>query len=144
MCRAASSPGTLRITSAPTTSATSYRPASMSAMAPSTAALPEAHAASWRLVGSPLQAGSSMGIIALRCAWPVKCPESKFATWAVCTSPGFTRAFRRQASTTSANKEGKGSLPSFVRVRAKSVWAPPSTKTESRLGMMPRFHPGSI
>ena len=59
-------PGTVFSSSMPTTSATSWNPARSSATAPSTAALPDAHAASCRDAGTPHSSSFTVAGIAPR------------------------------------------------------------------------------
>ena len=57
--------------STPSTSTQSYRPLSISAIALSTAIDDDAHAASWRMAGTPHSSGITVAGIAPRWPWPV-------------------------------------------------------------------------
>ena len=115
------SAGTVFSISAPSTSATSYRPASISAIAPSTAIEPEAQAASCRTAGTPHSAGSTVAGMPPSCPWPVNnCPKA-LPTWMTSTSVGAIWAAARVCSTDSANSSANDA-PSRAVLRAKSVW----------------------
>ncbi len=119
-CSAAAAPPTLRISSTPVTNATSYRPASSSAMAASSATLPDAHAASCRAVGSSPNAGCALFTKPPSCAWPANSSPARFPTCATSTSSAGTPV---AASTPSTDASTSSNSPSDFS--AKSVWNPP-------------------
>ena len=69
MCRAACSPSTLRSCVTPSTSAHCARPASIAAIAASSATEPDAHAASWRVAGTPHSRTQARSTPDHRAAW---------------------------------------------------------------------------
>ena len=101
-CCGALSPGTLRSCSTPMTSTQSYRPASMSAIALSTATLPEAQAASCRAAGVPHRASLTVAGMAPSWPWPVNSSPNAFATWMASTSRAAILALSSVPVTVSA------------------------------------------
>lgn len=66
--------------------------------------LPDAHAASWRAVGKPWKAGSTVASMAPRGAWPQNSSPARLPTWATSISDGSTPASARAAGTASASR----------------------------------------
>jgi hypothetical protein len=111
----------LRSSSTPTTRAQSYRPASISAIAASTAIDEDAQAASWRAAGTPYSSGTTADTIAPRCACPRWSSPKALPTWIVSMRCGSSPQ-RSIAPTVASRTMSEMSLRSRDQLRAKSVW----------------------
>ena len=120
----ASLPGRFLNSSTPSTSTQSYRPASISAMAVSTASDEDAQAPSCRMAGTPHSGGTTWATMAPRCAcWRCSSPNA-LPTWMLWMSEAST-ALAASVPSAVSRVMSEMSCPARDQTLAKSVWWPP-------------------